>query len=145
MIGNSFVRLRPSIETLIVLKNWTREDVHKILATALCNESVHEVLDEDKHIIQVWADQAHERPMKSILGYLGENTDLSGGTIGEPNLPSKWTSDLQEIFENRMIANFRASWKYESGPLWSDDEIAIQRFTDYLWNVAVQQRNTDSS
>ncbi len=77
-------------------------------------------------------DMAHMRPLKKIASFLGDEEDLSGGTIGEPRSIPEWVHPVREYLNDVFI--YKITPTYFDGYPWSPLEYGKQSFCKYLWH-----------
>ena len=123
MIASQFLRSTlPASE----IKIWTRAEVSEVLNESLDGDA------EASALINTWVDSARAKPIRMILACLGENTDLTGGTMGDPNIVSEHALVLHDVFTDILIENFGDHFD-ASQPMWSEREWRKRCFLDFLW------------
>ena len=75
---------------------WSREQVEVVLDEAMAGDP------ESVHLRNVWMDAAMKRPIVRILEYMGENPDVSGGTMGAPNQVSDIALLMRDVFCDKL-------------------------------------------
>ena len=128
MIGTPYVKRWVPISELGPA--WTREEVREVLDLALRGE------DESKGLVKLWIDSAHRPVIENILGFCGDNPNVTCGSMGEPNIVSEVTYILREVFEDTMIDALKYYWH---GAPFSDRELRQMCFLDYIWTGAVDK------
>ena len=61
---------------------------------------------ESVRLCNIWMESAVKGPIVRILEYMGENPDVSGGTIGAPNQVSDYAFLIREVFFDNLRAVF---------------------------------------
>ena len=52
-------------------------------------------------------DVAHRPILSRVLAFLGEDPDVSGGTMGNPKMPPEKLYNLEEFLEDTVVNNSR--------------------------------------
>ena len=107
---------------------WSREQVEVVLDEAMAGDP------ESVHLLDYWMDTAMKRPIERMMEYIGENPDVSGGTMGAPNQVSHIVFVMREVLLNKLEAGFFAHLD-PSGPMWNDPEIARRSRHDFVWKL----------
>ena len=72
---------------------WTRASLTNVFEKGVAGDK------EASHIVTSMVHASLEDPIVLILGYMGEeDTDLTGGTIGAPHIPSEISEILLHLF-----------------------------------------------
>ena len=127
MIGQQHVVAK--LDLSAVKMTWTRAEVEAVLTHALAGDD-----DEAKALVNVWVDQAVRKPIRTILDCLGEDANLSGGTMGAPQDVPKLAFILQDVLTNVLVEGF-GHYFNPSGPMFSEAEFRKRCFLDVLWKV----------
>ena len=69
-----------------------------------------------------------------MLEYMGENPDVSGGTMGAPNQVSDIVFLMREVLLDKLQAGFFEHFD-PNGPMWNDPEIAKRSRQDFVWKL----------
>ena len=126
MIGEQYVRQEIPVSEL---HTWTKGQVEKVLKLSFEGKS------EERGWINIWMDVAHRPILSRVLAFLGENPDVSGGTMGNPKMPPESLYILREMLEDTAVHNF----KYYFLVPYSDNELRFRAFLNYLWIVGISQ------
>ena len=110
------------------LKLMSREDVEVVLDKATAGDP------ESVDLLAYWMDTAMKRPIERMMEYIGENPDVSGGTMGAPNQVSHLVFVMREVLLHKLQAGFPAHLD-PSGPMWNDPEIAKRSLQDFVWKL----------
>ena len=89
-------------------------------------------------MISMWVDLGMQRVLKRIMEFLGESTNLTGGTTGAPNMVKDYVHVLNDKLQYALI---RGTTLYFVPP-YSDEELMKRAMTDYIWVTAVDFDNT---
>ena len=112
------------IENVHVL---TRAKLEEILDDALRNGDTSSI-----SMVNILVDSALKKPIRKILKFLGENSDVSGGTMGEPNAISEQVVILHDIFTDFLIEGFGHHFD-PSQPMLSEPERRKRCLLAFLW------------
>ena len=123
MIGNQYV-VRRSPPGPLELSPWTFEQVRQVLDEGEARDA------EAVHLVEAWMDMAHVRPLKKIASFLGDEEDLTAGTIGEPRSIPEWVHPVKEYLNDVFI--YKITRTYFDGYPWSRLEYGKQSFCKYL-------------
>ena len=126
MFGQTHVICR--LSDLPRLKLMSREDVEVVLDEATAGDP------ESVDLLAYWMDTAMKRPIERMMEYIGENPDVSGGTMGAPNQVSHIVFVMREVLLHKLKAGFFAHLD-PSGPMWNDPEIARRSLQDFFWKL----------
>ena len=106
----------------------SREEVEVVLDKAMAGDP------ESVDLLAHWMDTTMKKPIVRVLEYIGENPDVSGGTMGAPNQVSHVVFVMREVLLNKLEAGFLAHLD-PSGPMWNDPEIARRSLQDFVWKL----------
>ena len=98
MFGQTRVICR--LSELPGLKVMSREEVEVVLDKAMAGDP------ESVDLLAYWMDTAMKKPIVRVLEYIGENPDVSGGTMGAPNQVSHIVFVMREVLLNKLEAGF---------------------------------------
>ena len=126
MIGATYVCRTVALQDLQDVHIWQRADVAKVLDKSINGDA------EAGHVVMTWVDHALAGPIGMILACLGENTDLTGGTMGNPNTVPELAYVLKDVFEDIVIDGCHVHFD-GSQPMWSQKEWFKRSFLDFLW------------
>ena len=121
-------RVISKLSELPCLKLWSREEVEVVLDKAMAGDP------ESVDLLAYWMDTAMKKPIVRVLEYIGENPDVSGGTMGAPNQVSHIVFVMREVLLHKLKAGFFAHLD-PSGPMWNDPEIARRSLHDFVWKL----------
>ena len=96
MIGTHYVVQEIPVSSV---QSWTNGEVEEILKLALEGES------EEIGLINIWMDVAHRPIFSCVLAFLGEDPDVSGGTMGNPKMPPESLYILKEKLEKVLTCS----------------------------------------
>ena len=116
------------LSELPCLKLWSLEEVEVVLDKAMAGDP------ESVDLLAYWMDTAMKKPIVRVLEYIGENPDVSGGTMGAPNQVSHIVFVMREVLLNKLEAGFFAHLD-PSGPMWNYPEIAKRSLQDFVWKL----------
>ena len=116
------------LSELPCLKLWSLEEVEVVLDKAMAGDP------ESVDLLAYWMDTAMKKPIVRVLEYIGENPDVSGGTMGAPNQVSHIVFVMREVLLNKLEAGFFAHLD-PSGPMWNNPEIARRSLQDFVWKL----------
>ena len=126
MFGQTHVICR--LSDLPGLKVMSREEVEVVLDKAMAGDP------ESVDLLAYWMDTAMKKPIVRVLEYIGENPDVSGGTMGAPNQVSHIVFVMREVLLHKLKAGFFAHFD-PSGPMWNDPEIERRSLQDFVWKL----------
>ena len=126
MFGQPHVICR--LSDLASLQVMSRANVEVVLDKAMAGDP------ESVHLRAYWMETAMKKPIVRVLEYIGENPDVSGGTMGAPNQVSHIVFVMREVLLNKLEAGFFAHLD-PSGPMWNDPEIAKRSRQDFVWKL----------
>ena len=126
MFGQTHVICR--LSDLPSLQVMSREKVEVVLDKAMAGDP------ESVDLLAYWMDTAMKKPIVRVLEYIGENPDVSGGTMGAPNQVSHIVFVMREVLLHKLKAGFFAHLD-PSGPMWNDPEIAKRSLQDFVWKL----------
>ena len=121
-------RMICQLSDLSCLTVWSRKEVEDVLDKAIARDP------ESVYLLDCWMDTALKRPIVRMLEYMGENPDVSGGTMGAPNQVSRIVFVMREVLLRKLEAGFFAHLD-PSGPMWNDPEIARRSLQDFVWKL----------
>ena len=78
------------------LQVMSREKVEVVLDKAMAGDP------ESVDLLAYWMDTAMKKPIVRVLEYIGENPDVSGGTMGAPNQVSDIAFLMREAFFDKL-------------------------------------------
>ena len=116
-------------QSVSFVQSWTHGEVEEIFNMALEGKS------DERGLISVWMEVAHEPILSRVLAFLGEDPDVSGGTMGNPKMPPECAYILKEELEYTAVENF----SYYFLVPYSDEELRFRCFLDYLWTVEINR------
>ena len=116
------------LSDLASLHVMSRAKVEVVLDKAMAGDP------ESVHLRTLWMEAAMKKPIKRVLEYIGENPDVSGGTMGAPNQVSHLVFVMREVLLHKLQAGFPAHLD-PSGPMWNDPEIARRSLQDFVWKL----------
>ena len=119
MIGQQYVVQQIPVSSL---NGFTKVDVEEILTLALEGKS------EEKALINTWMTVGHRPIFSCVLAFLGEDTDVSGGTMANPKRPPEWLYVFQEKLEYMAVD----TCKYYLCVPYSEEELRFRCFLNYL-------------
>ena len=108
--------------------HWTLAAVEKVLDDALNGDAA------SRHVVSVWMSYKLTAPIRTILSHLGEDADLTGGTMGEPHTAPELAFVLYEVFEDTVLKGF-GYYVDPCQPTLSEEELRRACFIDFLWNA----------
>ena len=126
MFGQTHVICR--LSDLPSLQVMSREKVEVVLDLAMAGDP------ESVDLLAYWMDTAMKKPIVRMLEYIGENPDVSGGTMGAPNQVSHIVFVMREVLLHKLEAGFFAHLD-PSGPMWNNPEIARRGLQDFVWKL----------
>ena len=101
MFGATSVRMRVNSSEL---QPWTKPDVYKLVAEAVEPERTQNS-DEARHVLSVCFDSHLQRILSSVAKFLGEDPDITGGTMGAWKRPPEWMRSLRLGLANTFWAH----------------------------------------
>ena len=105
----------------------TKASVREVLDSAHCGDP------EAQGLIDIWVDVGMQRVLKRIMELLGESTNLTGGTMGAPNMMKDCVHDLADKMQDALV---RGTTLYFVPP-YSDEELMKRALTDYIYVTAL--------
>ena len=124
MLGSSYVLTTTDIENL---HPWTHAELEQVLDDAFRSGDTSAI-----STVNMFVDSSLKKPIRKILKFLGENSDVSGGTMDEPNTISEHAEILHHIFTDFLVEGFGHHFD-PSQPMWSESVWRTRCFVDFLW------------
>ena len=137
MIGSQFFRTQKPASAISESAGWTLAEVAEVLDKCLEHDA------EASALVETWVDAALAKPIRMIFACLGENTDLTGGTMGNPNNVSEHALVLKDVFTDILMEGFGDHFD-ASQPMWSEWEWRRRCFLDFLWKARLCLIETES-
>ena len=123
MIGGQYVRTEVPPHR-VRWEPWTKVRVAEVLDEALILRR-----EESIHLFQCFLDQANTPPIHRIQAFLGDEENVSGGTMGEPRRVPEYV----KIVNGKLIETLMRVGADYFLPPYSHDERVKMVCVEYAW------------
>ena len=108
---------------------WKKDDFYKLVVKAVKPENSGA---EARRVLSIMLDYHFSHILSGVAEYLGQDPDITGGTMGECKTPPEWMRLLRSRLGITFWAHVTSVQFVYMGPL-NDKETALRLLQNYFW------------